>query len=78
MNVLMMRYRHDLHILQLCFIRRLTHLLFPPVMTAVEQWDGRVAAPQSSPQTVGTDAAVRGAGRDQCGPTGDNHVCCRR
>lgn len=46
------------------------------VTAAVDHRGGRVAAPQPAPQTVRTDAAAGGAGRDQRGQTGSHHICC--
>lgn len=51
--------------------------LFLPEMAGVDQWGECVAASQSSPQTVRTDSAVRGASGDQCRQTGSNYICCR-
>lgn len=47
-----------------------------PVNAVVDQRGKRVAASQSAPQTVRTDSAVGGAGRDQCGQAGGNYICC--
>lgn len=45
-----------------------------PAITAFDHWGERVAAPQSSPQTVRTDSAVGGACRDQCGQAGSLYM----